>query len=137
MSMEKKFRDRLLRSGADRADRLGHRNKHRLLTERSEPRHTAHFPPYPAISALRRRGRSTGVTGDVTVDPAGSEARAVPAATQSSHRDRLDAWGECLHAGQNKYEVAYAQSLHTDAFWRPSVKLGHPVNVVSRKTGRQ
>ena len=73
-----------------------------------------------------RSGRSTGVTGDVTVVPAGSEARAVPTPTQSSHRDRLDARGERLRAGQNKYYLAYAQSLHTEAFWRPSVSSEKP-----------
>ena len=121
--LKKKFREWPTRVGADRVHRWRCPHEHRLLTGRSKPHHTTRFPPFPAISALRRRGRSTGVTGDVTDAAAGTEARAVPAATQSSHRGRLDAWDEHLRAGQNKYEIDRAQSLHMDAFWRPSVKF--------------
>ena len=98
----KKFCSRRYRAGADRAHRWGQRNAHRLPTGRSQSLQSAHFPPFSAISALRRAWRGTSVTGDVTAAATGSEARAVPAATQSSGRDRLGTWGERLHAGQNK-----------------------------------
>ena len=123
---EKKLRDGGNACRAGRPGRLGHRNTHRLLTKSSSWFLASERSSQRLVGGGVRSGRSTGVTGDVTVVPAGSEARAVPTPTQSSHRDRLDARGERLRAGQNKYYLAYAQSLHTEAFWRPSVSSEKP-----------
>ena len=143
---KKKFRDRLLRSGADRADRLGHRNKHPLLRTSSfrSPTHSksrfqapqrgvnkaVHTDLHSVLTPHLRRGRyshqPTGdrtYTGRLTRPPPGSGQTKCPIGPYDIAYNRPFRAPKCIHSSPKTYNHATVRGRNSS---RIRALPGHP-----------